>query len=200
LKQQIQQRTTQPTSLTDTDIATKWATFTYASPRIRKTTNLFKHTNIKIAFKSNNTISQLMKPDSKNNTPTYNKSCIYQLNCNTCKLAYVGQTSRNLKLLSQEYMRYIRNNKPQSAYAQHILQNQHEYGTMDNIMTLLKPLKNNTMLIPCEQFFIQSLHQEGKLIAGQHPGEPNLLFQLAIDHPHTTHDETSRSISLTSNT
>jgi hypothetical protein len=97
-------------------------------------------------------------------------------------------------------MRYIRHNNPQSAFAQHILQNQHKYGTMDNIMTLLKPLKNNTMLIPCEQLFIQSLHQEGKLIAEQHPGEPNLLFQLVIDPSYTPRDGTSRSISPTPNT
>jgi hypothetical protein len=41
------------------------------------------------------------------------------------------------------------------------------------------------MLIPCEQYFIQYVQQEGKLIAKQHPREPNLLFQLAIDSPCT---------------
>jgi hypothetical protein len=92
----------------------------------------------------------------------------------------------------QEHMRYIRNNNPQSACGEHILQNQHEYGTMDNTMKLLKLLKNNTVLIPYEQLFIQSLHQEGKLIAEQHASEPNLLFQLVIDPFHTPHDKTSR--------
>jgi hypothetical protein len=36
----------------------KWATFTYHSSRVRKITNLFKQTDIKIAFKSTNTIQQ----------------------------------------------------------------------------------------------------------------------------------------------
>jgi hypothetical protein len=71
---------------------------------------------------------------------------------------------------------------------------------MDNTMTLLKPLNNTTMLIPYEQFFIQSLHQKGKLIAEQYPGEPNPLFQLVTDPSYTTHDETSISISLITNT
>jgi len=35
----------------------KWATFTYTSPQIRKVTNIFKQTNIRIAFKCNNTLS-----------------------------------------------------------------------------------------------------------------------------------------------
>jgi hypothetical protein len=35
---------------------------------------------------------------------------------------------------------------------------------MNNLMTLLKPLNNPNTLTPYEQFYIQSLHQEGKLI------------------------------------
>jgi len=44
------------------------------------------------------------------------------------------------------------------------------------------------MLIPYEQFFIQSLHQEGQLIPEQYPGEQKLLLQLAAD-PSYTHGE-----------
>jgi hypothetical protein len=39
----------------------KWATFTYTSPQIRKITNVFKHTDINVAFKCHNTIAQLSK-------------------------------------------------------------------------------------------------------------------------------------------
>jgi hypothetical protein len=40
---------------------TKWATFTYYSPKVRKITNLFKQTDIKIAFKKVNVyLSSLM--------------------------------------------------------------------------------------------------------------------------------------------
>jgi hypothetical protein len=34
----------------------KWVTFTYHGPSVRKVTNLFKHTNLKIAFRPTNTI------------------------------------------------------------------------------------------------------------------------------------------------
>jgi len=77
---------------------------------------------------------------------------------------------------------------------QHILQNQHEYGTMDNIMNLLKPLNNTAMLIPYEQLFIQSIHQERKLTAEQYPGEQKLLFQLVIEPSYTLHDIMDGSI------
>jgi hypothetical protein len=61
---------------------TKWMTFTYTSPQIRKITNLFKHTNVQIAFKCNNTISQLSKPGNKTPPLTpYDRSGIYSLTC-----------------------------------------------------------------------------------------------------------------------
>jgi len=63
-----------------------------------------------------------------------------------------------------------------------------EYDQMNSIMTLLKPLSNPSLLIPYKQYYIQTLHREGKLIPEQYPGEINPLFQTAINPqpPHTT--------------
>jgi hypothetical protein len=79
------------------------------SPQIRKATNLFKHTNIKIAFKCNDTTAQLVKPANKTlpHTP-YDRSGISSPTCNTCQQAYVGQTSQNLKLQYQEHTRTLK--------------------------------------------------------------------------------------------
>jgi len=74
----------------------KWATFTYHSSKVRKITNLFKQTDIKIAFKSTNTLQQLTKPKTHNTMQDHDKSGIYKLICKTCNKAYIGQTSRNL--------------------------------------------------------------------------------------------------------
>jgi len=69
-----------------------------------------------------------------------------------------------------------------SAYDQHILQNQHEYGQMNSIMTLLKPLNNPSLLISYEQYYIQTLYREGKLIPEQSPAYPkeevNQLYRI----------------------
>jgi len=69
LRQQIQQKIDCTTPPTGPKSNTKWTTFTYVSPQIRKITNLFRHTGVKISFKCNNKISQLMKPNTDNNTP-----------------------------------------------------------------------------------------------------------------------------------
>jgi len=116
----------------------KWATFTYTSPQI----NLFKHTNVRIAYKCTNTISHLSKPTNKVSllSSPYDRSGIYKLTCMTCDKAYVGQTSRNLKQRYKEHTRYIKNNNPQSAYALHILN--HEYSPIEKTMTQ-KPLPIN---------------------------------------------------------
>jgi hypothetical protein len=60
LKTQMQNKT--PTTNTNDNISKKWATFTYHSPKIRKITNLFKQTNVNIAFRSaNNTTTHEIK-------------------------------------------------------------------------------------------------------------------------------------------
>ena len=148
----------------------KWVTFTYISPQIGKITNLFRNTNIRITYKCRNTIANWIKPP-RDHTPPHNQWGIYQLTCNTCNLSYVGQTSRSLSI------RY----NPQSAYGLHILQNRHKYGPMDNTMILLKHINNQNLLLPYEQYHIQALHHNRKLIPEQSPGDTNLLFQAVIN-------------------
>ena len=107
LKTQMQQKIHQKQ---DKDENKKWATFTYPSPQIRKLTNLFKYTNINIAFKCTNTIQHCTKPKTPDKNQEYNMSGIDKLTCNTCKMSYIGQTSINLKQRYREHIRYITNN------------------------------------------------------------------------------------------
>ena len=52
-------------------------------------------------------------------------------------------------------------------------------------MHLLKQVNKTTSLIPYERLYIQTLHQAGKLIPEQYPGDPNPLLQTVIV-PHST--------------
>jgi predicted GIY-YIG superfamily endonuclease len=108
-------------------------------------------------------------------------SRIYKLTCKTCKMSYIGQTSKNLNQRYRKHTRYIKKNYPQSAYAQHILQNLYKYGSITDAMSLLKPIHKMSMLISYEQLFIQTFHHNGNLITEQGTGEQNPLFQLVID-------------------
>jgi hypothetical protein len=90
LKLQIQHKITKPPPAKNTENNKKWATFTLSSPHIRKITNLFRNTKIKIGYKCSTTLAELTRPASNQNIPPYNTSGIYSL---TCNLSYVGQTS-----------------------------------------------------------------------------------------------------------
>jgi len=58
LKEQIQHKITMPPPTKNTENNTKWATFTFSSPHIRKITNLFRHTNVKISYECSDTVAQ----------------------------------------------------------------------------------------------------------------------------------------------
>ena len=95
----------------------KWVTFTFHRPSVYKITNLFTRTNLKIALRPTNTIYQQLSNKNKNHNPTG----IYQLKCNKCSRAYVGQSGRPITTRHREHLRYIRNNST-SPYAMHILE------------------------------------------------------------------------------
>ena len=97
-------------------------------------------------------------------------------------MSYIGQTSINLNQRYREHIRYIRNNDPQSAYAQHILQNWHEYVSITDTMSLLKPIHKTSMLIPYDQLFIQTFHHNGNLITEQGTGEQSPF--ISVSHRH----------------
>jgi len=152
--------------------------FTYYSPKIRKITNLFKNTNIGIAFKATTTLQQLLRPTTQIPTSEHERSGTYKITCNTCHKAYVGQTSRNLNLRFQEHVQYIKNNDPHSAYSLHILNYRHKYGNISDTMTLLKQINKPSLLLPYEQMYIHIFHHNNELIPEQHPNEHNPMFEL----------------------
>jgi len=74
-----------------------------------------------------------------------------------------------------------RHNNPQSAYTQHILKNRHEYGPINNIMSLLKHINKTSLLLPYEQLYIQTHQHHKQLISEQSTGEHNPIYQLIHD-------------------
>ena len=62
LRHQIKHKTKRTIEHTNTDKNKRWTTFTYISPQLRKITNIFKNTNVRIAFRCRNTIAKMIKP------------------------------------------------------------------------------------------------------------------------------------------
>jgi len=136
----------------------KWITFTYYSSQIRRITNLFKNTNIQIAFRTTNTIQQQLNIRKVNLT---NANGIYRLQFMTCNRVYIGQTGGSISTRYKGHIRYVKYNNPQSGYAMHILNNRHEFGPETEILKLLKHCTKGSKMNVWENLFIQELHIRG---------------------------------------
>ena len=99
----------------------RFATFTYVGKETRFITKLFKHTNVRIAYRTQNTIAKLLR---HHHNPTqddhFDKSGIYQLSCPDCGKAYVGQTVRSFRTRFREHLREYRYKTGNSKFAQHL--------------------------------------------------------------------------------
>jgi hypothetical protein len=127
-------------------------------------------------FKTPNTTYKLLQGNQQ--AEQYDSDGIYGIKYNTCNQWYIGQTGRNLNARHKEHIRFIRQNQTISAYAMHILNNNHEYGPITETMRLLKHCKKSTTMNCWEDLFIQQ-YKEDKLIREQQTPETNPLFKLA---------------------
>ena len=89
------------------------------------------------------------------------------------KWSLCEKTNHTIQQWYKEYTRYIKYNDPQSAYALHILNNKHEYGTLTDTMKVFKHISNPTMLFPSKLLFIHSYHHHKHLFPKQHIHEVN---------------------------
>jgi hypothetical protein len=78
------------------------------------------------------------------------------IQCNTGDAVSVGQSDRTINVRHKEQIRYIRTNNPMPAYAEHILQNRHEYGTATDILQLLQACQKGTRMNCWEALYIQT--------------------------------------------
>ena len=177
IKQSIQKRST---NKEDTTQRKKRIVVTYTGPHIRTLMNIFRSTNIQITYKSDIKISKILTSNKELPNKMLN-SGIYELMCQTCNYAYVGQTSRDLHTRYKEHIRYIRNNDPKSAYAQHILDNQHEFGPAHKTIELIQACNKRNEILHWENLYIQKYSTEGKLISEQTPHEYTKWFKYDRD-------------------
>jgi hypothetical protein len=118
---------------------TKWATFTYSRKTTRKITKLFKETQIKIAYRTLNIIENILKLHPK--IGKYEKSDVHAMKCQDCPLKYVSHTGRIFRTRYKEHIPAIRSNNSNSGYSHHILNTGHAYGTITDIMDIVKIAK-----------------------------------------------------------
>jgi hypothetical protein len=175
-----QQRKTNKNTTTNTTQKKKWTTFTYIGKETRTIAKLFRNTNTKIAYRTTNTIQNHLREKRQDNI--YNKSGIYQLNCGGCPKKCIGQTSRNFQTRYREHIHAIRSNNSNSKYAQHILESQHPYGPIADIMDVLHLNKKGQLMNTWERFHINKLSKNGLQLNDTHTDTHNPILKLVNNH------------------
>jgi hypothetical protein len=92
---------------------------------------------------------------------------------------YVGQSDRAIRTRFNEHIRYIRNNNPESAFAQHILNTGHNIGPSSQTLQLLKQCPKGKIMNCWEKFYIQQFKQSSKLVPEQSTPEQNPLYTVS---------------------
>jgi hypothetical protein len=82
-------------------------------------TKLLKPSNINTAFRTNNSIKNILGTQPKPNI--YDSSRIYQIQYQASSLKYTGQTGRTSHTRRTEHIQNIRNNTCNTGFSQHIL-------------------------------------------------------------------------------
>jgi hypothetical protein len=164
-----------------TENTKKWATFTYVGNVVRSITKLFNNTNLRITYRTNNTIQKHLQLTT-HDTDIYQRSGIYELKCNTCPLKYIGQTGRSFRTRHKEHIHAIRTNTTNSKYAQHILDTGHEYGNIKDTLNILHIQKKGPLMNTLEQYQIYKLSINNLQINDTHTNTYNPIFKLITTH------------------
>jgi hypothetical protein len=160
----------------------KWATFTYTGKETTFITNLFKKTNIKIAFRTNNTITNLLTTKHKL-TDKYSGSGVYKLTCQSCSKAYVGQTGRSFNVRYNEHKYALKHNSNTSNYAKHILEHAHSFGPIQDTMSILKYRSKGSHLNTIEKFYIYAEFSENNHLNDEQTISRNKIFETLLKNP-----------------
>jgi hypothetical protein len=164
----------------------KFAIFTYIGKETKYITKLFKHTNIRITYKTPNTIGNLLCPQQHPvNDDNLNKSGIYQLTCPDCSMKYIGQTGRSFRKRYQEHLRDYKYRTGNSKFAQHLANHNHAFGPINKTLKVLKIVGKGAYMDTLEKYHIHRITSKGLRINDRSTMSRNLLFDTLVQY--TTH-------------
>ena len=96
----------------------------------------YSNTNIKIAFRTNNTIQHNLTSKTHNHEK-FSATGLCKLTFSDCGKPYIGQIVRNVLKRYNEHLRAFRKNSNSSEFAQHLNEHMNTFGSRENIMQIL---------------------------------------------------------------
>ena len=137
-----------------------WCTFTYTGKETTFITKLFKHTNIRVVFRTSNNLWKHLS-QSPPEHDKYKQSGVYKLTCPDCGKTYIGQTDREFHTRFNEHKRAFHHNPQQSKFALHLTEHKHSFGHINNTMQIIQLQKKGRHLNMIERFHIYKEARKG---------------------------------------
>ena len=151
----------------------KWASFTYVGMENSYITNIFKQTELKIAFRTTYTLGNLLT--HRDHAPVkFSLSGLYKLICPDCHKTYVGQTGRRFSTRYKEQDTFPQNSST-SSFAKHLIEEAHSFGPVNNIMQIVHCHRKGTHLNTIERFHIHT-----EFATNNHLNDPQTIFPKRI--------------------
>ena len=132
---------------------------------------MFWNTQVEVFYTTNNRLGKLLQYDTSGTKKKYERSGIYHLRCPSCVQKYIGQTGRPFHVRFREYLHDYRYMCKKSKFAQHLLQEGHEFGPFEIIMDVVQYANKGRLMDTKEKFYIYELSCKGPQI------NDNLLYK-----------------------
>jgi hypothetical protein len=81
----------------------KWARFTYMGKETRHITKLFKYTDVKMPYTTNNNLGKPIATRTDQDLDKFERNGVYQLECPSCSKKCIGQTGRPFRVRFREH-------------------------------------------------------------------------------------------------
>ena len=160
----------------------KWAKFTYVGRETRQITKFFQNTGVEVSYITNNRLGKILQHNTTGTKNKYDRSGVYQLSCPSCDKKYIGQTARPLHICFREHQHDYRYMCSKSKFAQHLLEEGHEFGPMESIMDIVQYANKGKMMDTIEKFHIYELTRRGSQINDKLTIQRNPIFETIVRH------------------
>ena len=155
----------------------------------KPTRKTFQEQNFKVSYKTKNNsfkiIQNLSGKKIQNPINKFEKSGVYKIKCDDCPKFYIGQTGRNFKCRFKEHIQAIRSNNltsQKSAFAEHILDSQHNYTGLEHNMEILNIAPKGEKLNALEdyQIYLHKIKNQENLLNSMQTENKNPIFEKII--------------------
>jgi hypothetical protein len=110
------------------------------------------------------------------------KNRVYQPTCPNCEKKYRGQTGRPFKVRLQEHLRDFKYGNNRSKFTQHLLENKHEIGQLENIIHIIY-ITNKGKMMDTEKFYIHRRTEANNQI-NKLTDQNNAIFKTVVYEDH----------------